>query len=69
MKAPPDMLRDPQSLAWYVASVSGPSTVYRVAPDGSVCSCPHSYFRRARCKHRLAVLAVLSERQRPAQRA
>ena len=22
--APPDMLRDPQSLAWYVASVSGP---------------------------------------------
>ena len=70
MKAPPpDMLRDPVSLSWYVGSTSGPNAVYRVAPDGRACSCPHAYFRKAECKHRLAVLAVLNERQRAAQRA
>ena len=67
MKAPPpDMLRDPVSHSWYMASTSGPNAVYRVAPDGRACSCPHAYFRRAECKHRLAVLDVLSERQQAA---
>ena len=70
MKAPPpDMIRDPVSLSWYAGSKSGPSTVYRVAPDGRACSCPHAFFRGAQCKHRLAVLDVLSERQQAAQRA
>lgn len=56
---PTAMLRDTVSGAWYVASESGPRTVYRVAPDASTCSCPDAWYRRRECKHRRAVRAHL----------
>ena len=60
LEAPP-MLQDRVSGVWYVASFSGPSVVYRVAPDGQDCSCPYSFFRRVTCKHQEAVIATLQE--------
>jgi hypothetical protein len=53
------LIRNPNN-TWIVPSQSGPKT-YTVNPDPESphCDCPDFEFRRARCKHVLAVEIVL----------